>query len=81
MVLVQYRLETVNTPVFEMQSALIREGVLAIISILAVTLTLWFFVQRVGRPYRESRGRLEDSMSNNSNKTVADNPAKTITLH
>ncbi|HBV64402.1 MAG TPA: serine/threonine protein kinase [Rhodopirellula sp.] len=80
-VLVQYRLETVNTPVFEMQSALIREGVLAIISILAVTLTLWFFVQRVGRPYRESRGRLEDSMSNNSNKTVADNPAKTITLH
>ncbi len=76
-VLVQYRLETVNAPVFEMQSALLREGVLAIISILAVTLTLWFFVKRVGRPYRKTRARLENPKSK---KTVTDNPAKTITL-
>jgi len=76
-VLVQYRLETVNAPVKEMRAALLREGALAIISILAVTLTLWLFVQRVGRPYRETRGRLEDSKSN---KTVAETPAKTITL-
>ncbi|MAI30581.1 MAG: protein kinase [Rhodopirellula sp.] len=77
LVLVQYRLKKVNAPVFEMQSALLSEGVAAIISILIVTLTLWFFVQRVGRPYRETRGSVEDS---NSNKTVAENPAKTITL-
>ncbi len=76
-VLVQYRLETVNAPVKEMRAALLREGALAIISILAVTLTLWLFVQRVGRPYRETPGRLEDSKSN---KTVAETPAKTITL-
>ena len=78
-VLVQYRLKTVNAPVYEMQSALLREGVLAIISILAVTLTLWFLVQRVGRPYRETHERLEDSKSNKSNKTIAENLAKTIT--
>ena len=79
-VLVQYRLETVNAPVFEMQSALLREGVLAIMSILAVTLTLWFFVQRVGRPDRESRAKLADPVGNESNKTVTNNPAKTVTL-
>ena len=78
-VLVQYRLKTVNAPVYEMQSALLREGVLAIISILAVTLTLWFLVQWVGRPYRETHERLEDSKSNKSNKTIAENLAKTIT--
>ena len=76
-VLVQYRLKTVNAPVVEMRVALLREGALAIISILAVTLTLWLFVQRVGRPYRETRGRLENPKSN---KTVAETPAKTITL-
>ena len=63
-----------------MQSALLREGVLAIMSILAVTLTLWFFVQRVGRPDRESRVKLADPVGNKSNKTITNNPAKTITL-
>lgn len=77
LVLVQYRLKKVNAPVFEMQSALLREGVAAIISILAVTLTLWFFVQRVGRPYRERREKPENSTSS---KTVAETPAKTISL-
>ena len=75
LVLVQYRLKKVNAPVFEMQSALLREGVAAIISILVVTLTLWFFVQRVGRPYRETDEKLEDPKSN---KTISEPPAKTI---
>ena len=77
LVLVQYRLKKVNAPVFEMQSALLREGVAAIISMMVVTLTLWFFVQRVGRPYRENTENTEDSPNS---KTVVDNPAKTITL-
>jgi hypothetical protein len=77
LVLVQYRLKKVNAPVFEMQAALLREGMAAIVSILAVTLTLWFLVQRVGKPYRETRGFEANS---ESNKTVAENPAKTITL-
>ncbi|MDA7864628.1 protein kinase [bacterium] len=77
LVLVQYRLKKVNAPVVEMQNALLREGVAAIISILAVTLTLWFFVQRVGKPQRNRRG---SSGNDSHNKTVAENPAKTITL-
>ncbi len=47
LVLVQYRLEKVMAPVNEMQSALLFEGGAALVSILVVTLTLWFFVRRV----------------------------------
>ncbi|MDE0863469.1 MAG: protein kinase [Rubripirellula sp.] len=76
LVLVQYRLKKVNSPVFEMQAALLREGLAAIISILIVTLTLWFFVQRVGKTNRETIGPPKKS----DKKTVAENPAKTMTL-
>ena len=82
LVLVQYRLEKVNAPVFEMQTALLREGVAAIISILAVTLTLWFFVQRVGKPYREPHAIRGNAVAENTpiKKTVVEAPGKTITL-
>ena len=77
LVLVQYRLKKVNAPVFEMQTALLREGLLAIISILIVTFTLWFFVQRVGKPHhRETKG----SPKKNDKRTVTENRGKTITL-
>ncbi len=50
LVLVQYRLEKVMAPVKTMTSALLWEGAAAITSILVVTLTLWYFVRRVGSP-------------------------------
>lgn len=49
LVLVQYRLEKVLAPVNELSSYLLVEGGLALASILLVTLTLWFFVRRVGQ--------------------------------
>jgi hypothetical protein len=48
LVLVQYRLAKVIEPVDRMRSGLFWEGAAAIASILTVTLTLWFFVGRVG---------------------------------
>lgn len=48
LVLVQYRLEKVIKPVKQMKTALMWEGAAAIGSILLVTVTLWFFVRRVG---------------------------------
>jgi len=80
LVLVQYRLEKVNAPVLQMQAALLREGVAAIVSILIVTLTLWFFVQRVGKPYRETRNTNEPQPKRSNSKTIAEEPAETITL-
>ncbi|MGB7328322.1 MAG: serine/threonine-protein kinase [Rubripirellula sp.] len=50
LVLVQYRLEKVMEPVHQMRSALLFEGAAALISIMAVTLTLWFLVRRVASP-------------------------------
>ncbi len=47
LVLVQYRLDKVMAPVTEMRTALLWEGAAAIVSILIVTVTLWFFVRRV----------------------------------
>ena len=70
LVLVQYRLKTVIEPVQEMRTALLWEGAAAIASILAVTLTLWFFVRRVGR-YRDRE---------NDRAPQPPNPAKTITM-
>ncbi len=61
LVLVQYRLEKVIEPVDRMRTALLWEGVAAIGSILAVTLTLWFFVRRVG----SSSGEATDERSKN----------------
>lgn len=49
LVLVQYRLEKVLAPVNELSSYLLVEGGLALGSILLVTLTLWYFVRRVGQ--------------------------------
>ena len=49
LVLVQYRLEKVLAPVNELSSYLLVEGGLALASILLVTLTLWYFVRRVGQ--------------------------------
>ena len=54
LMLVQYRLEKVIEPVDRMRTALLWEGAAAIASILAVTMTLWFFVRRVGS-YRRDR--------------------------
>ena len=48
LVLVQYRLEKVMLPVTRMRNALLWEGAAAILSILLVTVTLWYFVRRVG---------------------------------
>ena len=76
LVLVQYRLKKVNAPVFEMQAALLREGLAAIVSILIVTFTLWFFVQRVGKPLRET----PESPKKSDKGTVAESRAKTISL-
>lgn len=47
LVLVQYRLSKVFAPVEKMRSALLWEGAAALISILAISLTLWFFVRRI----------------------------------
>ncbi|MEM8666534.1 MAG: protein kinase [Planctomycetota bacterium] len=48
LVMVQYRLAKVFEPVEQMRRALLYEGAAAVGSILAVTLTLWFLVRRVG---------------------------------
>ncbi len=48
LVLVQFRLDKVMEPVNQMRTALLWEGAAALLSILCVTLTLWFFVRRVG---------------------------------
>jgi serine/threonine protein kinase len=55
LVLVQYRLETVNEPVEQMKSALMWSGAAAIASILVITLTLWVFVRRVGSSTNRDR--------------------------
>ena len=46
--LVQYRLSKVFAPVGAMQQSLLREGAVALFSILFVSATLWLFVRRVG---------------------------------
>ncbi|MGI9470795.1 MAG: serine/threonine protein kinase, partial [Rubripirellula sp.] len=70
LVLVQYRLEKVIAPVHQMRTALLWEGAAAIASILAVTLTLWFFVRRVG----SSRSRKIKSVAPTAT------PAETMTM-
>ena len=50
LMLVQYRLKKVVEPVDQMRVSLLWEGVAALGSILAVALTLWFFVLRVQSP-------------------------------
>lgn len=54
LVLVQYRLDKVFAPVGVMEQTLLLEGVSALVTILLVSGTLWFFVRRVGdeRPVR-----------------------------
>lgn len=49
MVLVQYRLDKVLKPVEQMESELLIYGASVLGSILVVTFTLWWLVQRVGR--------------------------------
>ncbi len=66
LVMVQYRLAKVFEPVDQMRDALLWEGAAAIGSILAVTLTLWFFVRRVGnslsaRPKDNSLGPVTEA--------------------
>ena len=48
LVLVQYRLKKVFAPVAVMQRTLLWEGASAVVSILLVCGTLWFFVRRIG---------------------------------
>ena len=47
LVLVQYRLATVFEPVGNMRSQLLLEGGAAILSLLIISLTMWFFVRRL----------------------------------
>ncbi len=56
--LVQYRLSKVFSPVGEMRQSLLWEGALALISILIVSGTLWFLVQRAGEQRAGRRRRL-----------------------
>jgi len=48
LVLVQYRLADVLDPVGQLRRSLIRQGLAAIASILAVTFVLWWVVRRIG---------------------------------
>lgn len=48
LVMVQYRLEKVTVPVNNMVTSLRLHGLAAMVSILVVTLSLWWFVRRVG---------------------------------
>ncbi len=48
LVLVQYRLKTITSPVQAMRSALLWEGTFAVVSIVFVTLGLWLVVRRFG---------------------------------
>lgn len=50
LVLVQYRLQKVISPVAAMRSALLWEVSFAVVSILFVTLTLWWIVRRFSMP-------------------------------
>ena len=47
LVLVQYRLAKVFKPVDQMRTSLLWEGAAGVISVLLVTMTLWYFVRRV----------------------------------
>jgi hypothetical protein len=53
LMLVQYRLNKVIEPIDGIQTALLWNSAAAIVSILAITLTLWFFVRRVSSPRRD----------------------------
>ncbi len=46
LVLVQYRLSKVFSPIDQMRKTLLWEGAAALLSILIIALTLWFFVRR-----------------------------------
>ena len=50
LVLVQYRLQKVISPVSGMRSALLLEGAFAVVSIVLVTLGLWLIVRRFSLP-------------------------------
>ena len=50
LVLVQYRLQKVISPVSGMRSALLLEGAFAVVSIVFVTLGLWLIVRRFSLP-------------------------------
>ncbi|MEC7407399.1 MAG: hypothetical protein VYB72_01190, partial [Planctomycetota bacterium] len=50
LVLVQYRLQKVISPVSGMRSALLWEGAFALVSILLVTLGLWWVVRKFSAP-------------------------------
>ena len=47
LVLVQYRLSKALQPVQQMRSSLLWEGAVALLSILTILMTLWYFVRRV----------------------------------
>ncbi len=71
LVLVQYRLDKVMEPVNKMRTALLWEGAAALVSILIVTLTLWYFVRRVGSVRSEPRHLAPES--NEPGETIAVN--------
>ncbi|MEM9825389.1 MAG: protein kinase [Planctomycetota bacterium] len=55
LVLVQYRLSKILAPVEQLKTTLFYEGAATVVSILVVTLALWYFVRRVGTGGRHAR--------------------------
>ncbi len=69
LVLVQYRLQKVISPVSGMRSALLWEGAFAVVSVLLVTLSLWFVVRRFGLPSAEHTS--DESRGSDREDTIA----------
>ena len=68
LVLVQYRLQKVISPVSGMRSALLWEGAFALVSILLVTLGLWWVVRKFSAPVVSLER--DSSPSNETTETV-----------